>query len=123
MTMTTDPPRQEDQPTRSPRPRTRPLPGEPDHMGESDDAGHPRDPGDAGDGARAALTETPAGWVLTLTLDARAARAFQAGAVGAGRFLLEPTNLTVSITPNLVPGEPFTLQAIELVVAEDEPTA
>jgi hypothetical protein len=66
---------------------------------------------------RAALLETPAGWVLTLTLDARTADQFReelASGRSAGWFV--PQDFEVSITPNLVPGAPFPLCAVEIIV-------
>ena len=70
-----------------------------------------------GPGSRAALLETPDGWVLTLTLDARTAvrmRKELASGRTLGRFV--PRDLEVSITPNLVPGAPFPLSAVEIVI-------
>lgn len=66
-------------------------------------------------GAR--LIETPDGWVLTLTLDARTAVDIRKE-LGRGQNVnwVVPKNFAVSITPNLVPGEPFALSEIEIII-------
>jgi hypothetical protein len=71
---------------------------------------HPRLPA----GIRAELAETPEGWVLTLHCDAATAAALRA----APTDLLAPGQLNISITPNLVPGEPFPVETV--LVAVDE---
>jgi hypothetical protein len=57
---------------------------------------------------RVDLAETPGGWLLTLHADAPLATALRA----AGIEGLPPGRLTFSVTPNLVPGQPFEIQAI-----------
>jgi hypothetical protein len=70
-----------------------------------------------GVGPRAALLETPAGWVLTLTVDARTAGQLR-DELSSGRSTgwFVPQDFEVSITPNLVPGAPFPLCAVEIIV-------
>jgi hypothetical protein len=66
---------------------------------------------------RAELLETPAGWVLTLALDQRTADQLRdelSSGRNTGWFV--PEGITVSITPNLVPGGPFPLCAVEIIV-------
>ena len=66
---------------------------------------------------RAELLETPAGWVLTLSIDDRTAdqlRTELASGRSTGWFV--PNGFEVSITPNLVPGTPFPLCAVEIIV-------
>ena len=67
-------------------------------------------PGDGTVGGTAELSESAAGWSLTLSLDARTAAALRDGLSQAGRSQVEIHGIAVSITPNLVPGEPFPLQ-------------
>jgi hypothetical protein len=84
---------------------------------EPRDKAEPGDRPQPGARSRAALLETPAGWVLTLTVDARTAgqlREELASGRPAGWFV--PQDFEVSITPNLVPGAPFPLCAVEIVV-------
>lgn len=64
----------------------------------------------------AQLAETSSGWVLTLTLDQAAARALQPILAGGEGVRLDARRVTVSITPNLVPGQPFALDAIEVAL-------
>jgi hypothetical protein len=63
------------------------------------------------------LVETPDGWVLTLTVDARTAVQLRKE-LGRGSHTnwLALREFEVSITPNLVPGAPFTVSAVEIVV-------
>jgi hypothetical protein len=66
---------------------------------------------------RADLVETPDGWVLTLSVDARTAEQLReelGSERSAGWFV--PRDFEVSITPNLVPGAPFQLSAVEIIV-------
>jgi hypothetical protein len=63
-------------------------------------------------GVRAQLAETPAGWVLTLHCDAATA----AGLRAAVADLLGPGRLSISITPNLVPGKPFAIDTVLIAV-------
>ena len=67
--------------------------------------------------SRADLVETPQGWVLTLFLDANAAQRLR-GEVGEelSTTRLEPDDFRMTISPNLVPGTPFTISAIDIVV-------
>jgi hypothetical protein len=66
---------------------------------------------------RAELLETPAGWVLTLTLDERTAEQFRAElSNGPNTGWFTPEDFSVSITPNLVPGGAFPLCAVEIIV-------
>ncbi len=66
---------------------------------------------------RADLVETSAGWVLTLSVDARTAEQLRAE-LSSGRSAASfvPRDFEVSITPNLVPGAPFQLSAVEIIV-------
>lgn len=77
----------------------------------------PQDRPQPGSTSRAHLVETPDGWVLTLTLDARTAVQLRAE-LGRGREMswLVPRDFEVSITPNLVPGTPFPLSGVEIVI-------
>ena len=66
---------------------------------------------------RAELVETPDGWVLTLSVDARTAEQLRAeldSDRSVGWFV--PRDFEVSISPNLVPGAPFPLSAVEIIV-------
>lgn len=67
--------------------------------------------------SRAQLVETPDGWVLTLTLDAATARRVRTE-LGRGRnpSWFAPADFEVSVAPNLVPGAPFPVSAIEILV-------
>jgi hypothetical protein len=77
-------------------------------------------PGDGTGSGTAELSESKSGWTLTLSLDARTAVALRESLSQAGRSQLELRGFAVSITPNLVPGEPFPLESVDLVIAEDE---
>jgi hypothetical protein len=67
--------------------------------------------------SRAQLLETPNGWVLTLTLDAKTAgQVCEELATGRTPSWFAPQDFEVSIAPNLVPGGPFTLSAVEIIV-------
>jgi len=59
----------------------------------------------------AELRETRQGWVLTLRTDADTARALRS----AGLDTLSAKDVSVAVTPNLVPGEPFDLSAVRVV--------
>ena len=64
------------------------------------------------------LEETPAGWLLTITVDHQAAAELSA-AVTQGHRVLRAGEMSVAITPNLVPGEPFEISAVQVVLTGD----
>jgi hypothetical protein len=67
------------------------------------------------------LSESSDGWLLTVTLS-RAAIDQLATAVQPGRIKLRPGQVSISISPNLVPCEQFDLSAVHIIVT-DAPTA
>lgn len=69
------------------------------------------------DGARchAHLSESSDGWLLTLTLSPAALDQLRT-ARQVGDLKLTPGQVSISITPNLVPGKPFDLSALRLVL-------
>jgi hypothetical protein len=73
--------------------------------------------------SRVDLTETPDGWELTLTMgdDLNAALVDHAVATGAagGAVLLDGVEVSVTIAPNLVPGGPFPVARVNLIVSSD----
>jgi hypothetical protein len=62
------------------------------------------------------LSETPDGWLLTVTVSPQTA-ADLPGAVRSGHRQLGSGEMSMSITPNLVPGEPFEISALNIIVA------
>jgi hypothetical protein len=66
----------------------------------------------------AELAETRAGWMLTLHAEPGVATALRAAGFGD----LAPGRLTFTVTPNLVPGQPFEIQAITVVANEADPS-
>lgn len=69
-----------------------------------------------GAGIRAELTETPDGWVLALHCDQATAAALRSTGLGRGGL----DRFTVSVNPNLVPGEPFAIDTVIVVVDEHQ---
>jgi hypothetical protein len=75
--------------------------------------------GSAGSGCavRAELTETPHGWILTLHADAGTAEALRTAGIGRPT----PVPLSMVISPNLVPGEPFDIEMVHIAVDDELP--
>ncbi len=103
MTTTTDPP------------QTRPAPG-PGPV-EAAPAGGAADAGSAGE-LRAELVESDTGWTLTLHLDPTAARTLRTQLSGHVVTELQLGSVTASVLPNLVPGDPFAVDRVAVIVSE-----
>jgi hypothetical protein len=67
---------------------------------------------------RAHLRETQDGWVLTVTVNQRAVVAVWAQPPDTNR--LDLGSVSMSITPNLVPGETFNVDVVELVIVDED---
>jgi hypothetical protein len=66
------------------------------------------------------LAETKEGWVLTLAMSAGLSAALlDLTTRETGRVELSDMDLSVSITPNLVPGDPFRVSRVMVVVPEN----
>jgi hypothetical protein len=92
------------------RPQTRPVPGPGPVEAAADGAGE----------LRAELVESDTGWTLTLHLDPTAARTIRTQLSGHVVTELELGSVTASVLPNLVPGEPFAVDRLAVIVS-DEP--
>lgn len=69
----------------------------------------------------AELIETVDGWMLRLTID-EPLRAAVIRGLSEGRELnLRESELSVSVSPNLVPGDAFAISTLVLTAAEAEP--
>lgn len=68
-------------------------------------------------GCAAELTETTDGWLLTLTLSDTDAAADLISAIPLGVLNPAPGEFTMSVSPNLVPGHPFDIAEVRVVVA------
>jgi hypothetical protein len=69
--------------------------------------------------AAAVLEETEAGWTLTVTVAAASLAAFVGDAAESTPTEIELPGLVVTVSPNLVPGEPFVVEKVQIVVVED----
>jgi hypothetical protein len=67
-------------------------------------------------GGQARLTETPIGWTLQIDLGADLAAIVAERLTQGGCLQYALTDFAISISPNLVPGEPFTISSLELTV-------
>jgi len=68
-------------------------------------------------GCAAELTETLDGWRLTLTLTDTDAAADLISAIPLGILNPGPGEFTMSVSPNLVPGHPFDISEVRVVLA------
>lgn len=67
---------------------------------------------------RAELVESESGWTLTLHLDPTAARTIRTQLSGHVVTELQLGSVTASVLPNLVPGEPFAVDRLAVVVSD-----
>lgn len=68
----------------------------------------------------AELTETSDGWRLTITLSDTDVAADLLNAIPLGRLDPGPGEFTMSVSPNLVPGHPFDIVEVRVILAEDQ---
>jgi len=68
-------------------------------------------------GCTAELTETSDGWRLTITLSNSAAADELVSAIPLGVLRPGPGEFTMSVAPNLVPGQPFDIVEVRVVLA------
>ncbi len=66
------------------------------------------------------LAETREGWVLTLAMsESLTAALLDLSTRETGRVELHDIDMSVSISPNLVPGDPFRVSKVLVVVPDD----
>jgi hypothetical protein len=65
----------------------------------------------------AELIETRSGWVLTVTLTAALADSIRASHADELERVIGADHVTMSIAPNLVPGTPFLISSVKIVLA------
>lgn len=75
-------------------------------------------PASAQRSVRVELTESRAGWALVVTLDRPAAAAIGARLSAGEGAALADAGLRVSIMPNLVPGQPFPVDSVTVVISD-----